>query len=171
MSKCLTAIGIALLLCIFLALGLPPWTNKFSCVAQYWVAGVTGIYLHKFPAHFTGTYRVWDSRGRLTDTQEYRDGIPHGKWVSYRASRTRTAEYKNGSPWDGLCYVIDGKAFLGEYKGGKPWNGFFPFGEYTNRVYKYIVNGHEVSESEYREYHKIPTNGQPAIGLGYWTGH
>ena len=165
-------IGMAILFGIVLVLfGLPPWSNKYSYMAQYWATKATGLRFHRHPQHPEGVYRIWDGRGRLVETIQYKNGVRHGRWVSYDSQGVAIsiAEYREGKPWNGMCRVYAGKAWIGEYRDGQPWNGYLPVGEYPNKVNKCFIDGNEVTEPQYREHHKIPANADIVPGLGY--GH
>ncbi len=132
---------------------LPPYHNKYSCVAQLWLGKLTGLWLHHFPEKFTGTLQTWDERGNLVSQHDYLVGKRHGQWRDYDSNGvvTYSCIYSNGEPWEGMCHFWEDKAWLGEYHAGRPWNGCLPHvTERGETEFKSYIDGVEVSDEEYK---------------------
>jgi hypothetical protein len=165
-----TALLALVLVPLVLVLAIPPWQSRLPWIVQNKLGRWTGIYLHHFPADFSGTFRMWDDRGNLVSEDEYKHGLRDGKWIAYDPSgRTNNiCEYRNGKPWNGVCQVYDQKAWLGEYKQGHPWNGCLPVEDEKKGTteWRFFVDGKEVTQSDYKMLNHIPENAQ-CVGLQY----
>ena len=150
------AVGIAACCALF---SLPPYDNRFSCMAQLWLENLTGLSLHHRPDHFTGTVRLWDERGNLLFQHPYLDGRRHGQWSDYSSTGMVRASctYSNDQPWEGFCHFWEDKVWLGEYRAGKPWNGRLPWVTGTGETdWHSYIDGIEVSDEEYKRRVQIP---------------
>jgi hypothetical protein len=131
---------------------LPPYHNKYSCVAQLWFGKLTGVWLHHRPERFIGRLRIWDERGTLVFEHDYLDGKRHGQWREYNSNVvTSSCTYSNDQPWEGLCHFWEDKSWLGEYRAGKPWKGRLPHITGQGETeWKSFMDGVEVSDEEYK---------------------
>ena len=74
------------------------------------------------PPYFTGTWKKWRSDGTLKERLEVREGIPHGRFISWHEEGPKASEglYKNGKMHGNLsCWYHNGQKRLESfYKDG-----------------------------------------------------
>jgi len=133
-------IAVAIFLCVVTAFLIIGYGRAHRCVyTRSFLWTIITADDPEIPPYFTGTWKRWRVDGSLKEELEVREGVPHGRAVSWHEEGPKASErfYNNGK--------LDGKFTLWHYNGRKRLESFYKNGAEHGKVSKWDFHGNLVS--------------------------